>query len=132
MVNWEFFDNQTPESAKRLVDDLRAGRAGRAHPRRPAVHLQGDRPDPGRLPRRAPGRRRGDRRRGPRLADRSAAGQGREPGAARVVHPARARAHRGRRPRPGAEHLSSHDAPQETSASDPDAPGRARSAEEGE
>jgi len=26
MVNWEFFDNQTPESAKRLVDDLRAGR----------------------------------------------------------------------------------------------------------
>jgi NADH-quinone oxidoreductase subunit E len=27
MVNWEFFDNQTPESAKRLVDDLREGRA---------------------------------------------------------------------------------------------------------
>nr|BEK67764.1 NADH-quinone oxidoreductase subunit NuoE [Kitasatospora purpeofusca] len=26
MVNWEFFDNQTPESAKLLVDDLRAGR----------------------------------------------------------------------------------------------------------
>jgi NADH-quinone oxidoreductase subunit E len=26
MINWEFFDNQTPESAKRLVDDLRAGR----------------------------------------------------------------------------------------------------------
>jgi NADH-quinone oxidoreductase subunit E len=25
MVNWEFFDNQTPHSAKRLVDDLRAG-----------------------------------------------------------------------------------------------------------
>jgi NADH-quinone oxidoreductase subunit E len=25
MVNWEFFDNQTPESAKRLVDDIRAG-----------------------------------------------------------------------------------------------------------
>jgi NADH-quinone oxidoreductase subunit E len=25
MVNWEFFDNQTPESAKKLVDDLRAG-----------------------------------------------------------------------------------------------------------
>ena len=25
MVNWEFFDNQTPESATRLVDDLRAG-----------------------------------------------------------------------------------------------------------
>ena len=27
MVNWEFFDNQTPESAKQVVDDLRAGRA---------------------------------------------------------------------------------------------------------
>ncbi|BBA99422.1 putative NADH dehydrogenase I chain E [Actinacidiphila reveromycinica] len=26
MVNWEFFDDQTPESAKRLVDDLIAGR----------------------------------------------------------------------------------------------------------
>lgn len=25
MVNWEFFDNQTPESAKTLVDDLRDG-----------------------------------------------------------------------------------------------------------
>ncbi|WP_406500523.1 NADH-quinone oxidoreductase subunit NuoE [Streptomyces sp. NBC_00846] len=26
MINWEFFDNQTPESATRLVDDLIAGR----------------------------------------------------------------------------------------------------------
>ncbi|MFJ7248205.1 NADH-quinone oxidoreductase subunit NuoE [Kitasatospora sp. NPDC098652] len=26
MVNWEFFDDQTPQSARRLVDDLRAGR----------------------------------------------------------------------------------------------------------
>jgi NADH-quinone oxidoreductase subunit E len=26
MVNWEFFDNQTPESAKAIVDDLRDGR----------------------------------------------------------------------------------------------------------
>ncbi|MFN8078421.1 MAG: NADH-quinone oxidoreductase subunit NuoE [Kineosporiaceae bacterium] len=26
MVNWEFFDNQTPTSAKGLVDDLRSGR----------------------------------------------------------------------------------------------------------
>jgi len=25
MVNWEFFDNQTPQTAKKLVDDLRAG-----------------------------------------------------------------------------------------------------------
>ena len=27
MANWEFFDNQTPQSAVALVDDLRAGRA---------------------------------------------------------------------------------------------------------
>jgi NADH-quinone oxidoreductase subunit E len=26
MVNWEFFDNQTPESTKAVVDDLRAGK----------------------------------------------------------------------------------------------------------
>ena len=29
MVNWEYFDNQTPQSAKALVDDLRAGRSVR-------------------------------------------------------------------------------------------------------
>ena len=28
MVNWEFFDNQTPDSARQLVDDLRAGGEG--------------------------------------------------------------------------------------------------------
>ncbi len=27
MVNWEFFDDMTPEKAKKLVDDLRAGKA---------------------------------------------------------------------------------------------------------
>jgi NADH-quinone oxidoreductase subunit E len=26
MVNWEFFDNMTPEKAKQMVDDLRAGK----------------------------------------------------------------------------------------------------------
>jgi NADH-quinone oxidoreductase subunit E len=26
MVNWEFFDNMTPQSARQLVDDLRAGK----------------------------------------------------------------------------------------------------------
>src|SRR5699024_2809094 len=26
MANWEFFDNQTPDSTKQLVDDLRAGK----------------------------------------------------------------------------------------------------------
>jgi NADH-quinone oxidoreductase subunit E len=35
MVNWEFFDNQTPDSATRLVDDLRSGR--RVQPTRGAT-----------------------------------------------------------------------------------------------
>ena len=30
MVNWEFMDNQTPESARELVDDLRAGKEVRS------------------------------------------------------------------------------------------------------
>ncbi|MDF2419801.1 NADH-quinone oxidoreductase subunit NuoE, partial [Trueperella pyogenes] len=34
MVNWEFFDNQTPASAKQIVDDIRAGRD--LHPTRGA------------------------------------------------------------------------------------------------
>jgi NADH-quinone oxidoreductase subunit E len=29
MVNWEFFDNMTPQSARQLVDDLRAGNSVR-------------------------------------------------------------------------------------------------------
>jgi len=29
MVNWEFFDNQTPASARQLVDDIQAGKAVR-------------------------------------------------------------------------------------------------------
>ena len=32
MVNWEFFDNQTPDSARQLVDDLRAGKPGQPDP----------------------------------------------------------------------------------------------------
>lgn len=34
MVNWEFFDSQTPASAKQIVDDIRAGRD--LHPTRGA------------------------------------------------------------------------------------------------
>ena len=37
MVNWEFFDNQTPGSARQLVDDLRAGNPVR--PTRGPAHL---------------------------------------------------------------------------------------------
>ncbi|GAA2560313.1 MULTISPECIES: NADH-quinone oxidoreductase subunit NuoE [Streptomyces] len=119
MVNWEFFDNQTPQSAKRLVDDLRAGRpvaptrgaplctfketarilAGFPDEREGAVEATGS-AGPASLV-------------GLKLAKGEAA-------PARVVHP------RGEAPRDTpphepspTEHLSSHDAPQDTSASDP-------------
>ena len=35
MVNWEFFDNQTPESVLQLIDDIEAGRD--IHPTRGAT-----------------------------------------------------------------------------------------------
>ena len=37
MVNWEFMDNMTPESATQLVDDLRAGKRGPARPAARAI-----------------------------------------------------------------------------------------------
>jgi NADH-quinone oxidoreductase subunit E len=39
MVNWEFFDNMTPQSARQLVDDLRAGARSPRPGARAAVHL---------------------------------------------------------------------------------------------
>ena len=62
MVNWEFFDNQTPASARDLADQLRAGEPVDARPAAPpGVHVQADVPGARRLRRRA--RRRGRRRR---------------------------------------------------------------------
>ncbi|MFJ7101070.1 NADH-quinone oxidoreductase subunit NuoE [Streptomyces albogriseolus] len=131
MVNWEFFDNQTPESAKRMVDDLRAGRpvaptrgaplctfketarilAGFPDEREGAVEATGG-AGPASLI-------------GLKLAKGEAA-------PARVVHP------RGEAPQDApphepspAERLSSHDAPQDTAASDPSHPS-GPVAEEGE
>ena len=61
MVNWEFFDNQTPASARQLADDLRAGNpVTPTRGPRPAGHLARGGPDPGRLQRR-PGHRGSDR-----------------------------------------------------------------------
>ena len=67
MVNWEFYDNMTPQKA-RDAGGRPARRRGRrpAHPRRPpAVHLEAGRADPGRLPRRPGGRGEHRRRREP-------------------------------------------------------------------
>ncbi|WP_372345156.1 NADH-quinone oxidoreductase subunit NuoE [Streptomyces sp. KL116D] len=131
MVNWEFFDNQTPASAKQLVDDLRAGAevsptrgaplctfketarilAGFPDEREGAVEASGS-AGPASL-----------------IGLRLAKG---ETSPARVVHP-RAAATEGEAPHDPSptEHLSSHDAPQDTSASDPAHPA-GPTAEEGE
>ncbi|MET9495439.1 NADH-quinone oxidoreductase subunit NuoE [Streptomyces sp. NPDC006552] len=131
MVNWEFFDNQTPESAKRLVDDLRAGAevsptrgaplctfketarilAGFPDEREGAVEASGS-AGPASL-----------------IGLRLAKG---ETQPARVVHPRSETVEDGTPHEPSpSEHLSSHDAPQDTSASDPSHPA-GPAAEEGE
>ncbi|WP_171167706.1 NADH-quinone oxidoreductase subunit NuoE [Streptomyces sp. I05A-00742] len=117
MVNWEFFDNQTVESAKRLVDDLRAGRA--VEPTRGAplctyretARILAGFPDerPGAVE--ASGGAGHASLAGLRLA------KG-ETGPARVGPP-RGAPPLGERP---PDHPSSHDAPQPTSASDPEHP----------
>jgi NADH-quinone oxidoreductase subunit E len=136
MVNWEFFDNQTPAGAKRLVDDLRAGRP--VEPTRGArlctfketARILAGFPDE------RPGAVEASGSAGPaslvglRLARGEAA-------PARVVHPRDGGPHDDEpqdravhEPSP-AEHLGSHDAPQDTSASDPAHPA-GPTAEEGE
>ncbi|MGK5629040.1 NADH-quinone oxidoreductase subunit NuoE [Streptomyces sp. URMC 123] len=134
MVNWEFFDNQTPGSAKRLVDDLRAGRT--VEPTRGAplcTYRETSRILAG-FPDTRPGAVEASGGAGPAslIGLRLAKG---ETGPGRVVSPRSARRPDGPTgdetpgPRPGAQqaeapatHPSSHDAPQRTSASDPQHP----------
>ncbi|GAA3087229.1 NADH-quinone oxidoreductase subunit NuoE [Streptomyces rectiviolaceus] len=126
MVNWEFFDNQTPETAKRLVDDLRAG--VQVEPTRGAplctyketARILAGFPDERAGAVEATGGAGPASLIGLRLA------KGELP-QARVVHPRTG----GPQDEAPAEHLSSHDAPQETSASDPAHPA-GPTAEEGE
>ncbi|KUL36224.1 NADH dehydrogenase [Streptomyces sp. NRRL F-4489] len=139
MVNWEFFDNQTPGSARRLVDDLRAGRTvepTRGAPlctfRETARMLAG-------FPDERPGAVAASGGAGPAslVGLRLAKGEI-PPGAAtdHVIAPRTAgpaeeppSGHPGEQAPPG--HPSSHDAPQQTSASDEDFPA-GPTAEEGE
>ena len=96
MVNWEFFDNQTPESAAQLVDALRAGE--QVAPTRGAASVllvQADVPRAGRV-RRRPGRR-GRRGRWPD-GRRDAAGPRARLGGARRSPGGRRCGRRGRRP----------------------------------
>ncbi|MFD5876472.1 NADH-quinone oxidoreductase subunit NuoE [Streptomyces sp. NPDC060322] len=137
MVNWEFFDNQTPESATRLVDDLLAGRT--VEPTRGAplcTYKETSRilagfPDgrPGAVE--ASGGAGAASLIGLKLARGEAAPHarvvGQRGGTPQDAAPQDAQPHD---PSP-TEHLSSHDAPQQTSASDPEHPA-GPTAEEGE
>ncbi|MFE9410144.1 NADH-quinone oxidoreductase subunit NuoE [Streptomyces sp. NPDC006704] len=120
MVNWEFFDNQDPESAKRLVDDLRAGRP--VEPTRGAplcTYKETARILAG-FPDERPGAVAASGGAGPASLAGLRLARGETPGA-RVVHP-RGGQEPHDEPQPGSHHLSSHDAPQPTSASDPEHP----------
>ncbi|MFF2366513.1 NADH-quinone oxidoreductase subunit NuoE [Streptomyces sp. NPDC058122] len=127
MVNWEFFDNQTVDSAKRLVDDLRAGadveptRGARLCTFKETARILAGFPD----------EREGAVESGGSAGHASLVGLRLAKGEstpARVVHPRGGGAPQNQRP---AEHPSSHDAPQDTSASDPSHPA-GPVAEEGE
>lgn len=137
MVNWEFFDNQTVDSAKRLVDDLRTG--ADVEPTRGARLCTFK--DTARILAGFPDEREGAVEAGGSAGHASLVGlrlaKG-ESGPARVVHPRgaeapRERASEDRTPpeQPPAGHQSSHDAPQDTAASDPSHPA-GPVAEEGE
>jgi NADH-quinone oxidoreductase subunit E len=126
MVNWEFFDNQTPESARQLVDDLVAGRevrptrgaplctyketarilAGFPDEREGAVEAGG-----GAGPASLAGLRLHRGETGPRVVTQRAESPRDEAG----LHDTPTS------PSP-AEHPSSHDAPQQSAVSDPDHP----------
>ncbi|MGN5633052.1 NADH-quinone oxidoreductase subunit NuoE [Streptomyces sp. AC154] len=134
MVNWEFFDNQTPESATRLVDDLIAGRTVEPTRGAPLCSYKDTARILAGFPDERPGAVEATGGAGPASLIGLKLAKGEATPQPRVVSP-RGEAPRDAAPRDepqkGAEHLSSHDAPQETSASDPDHPA-GPAAEEGE
>ncbi|MGI5137873.1 MULTISPECIES: NADH-quinone oxidoreductase subunit NuoE [unclassified Streptomyces] len=123
MVNWEFFDNQTPQSAKSLVDDLRAGRQVEPTRGAPLCTFKETARMLAGFPDERDGAVEATGSAGPASLIGLRLSKGETP-TARVVHPRDGGPHD--EPRPGsvhdpspAEHLGSHDAPQDTSASDP-------------
>ncbi|MEU0282566.1 NADH-quinone oxidoreductase subunit NuoE [Streptomyces sp. NPDC088147] len=147
MVNWEFFDNQTPDSARRLVDDLREGQTVQPTRGAPLCTYKETARILAGFPDERPGAVEATGGAGPAslIGLRLAKGETAEP---RVVRPRDSGAPRDAA-QPGAEHLSSHarpspdhhpttspsgtpeTSPQQTSASDPDHPA-GPAAEEGE
>ncbi|MGW0565242.1 NADH-quinone oxidoreductase subunit NuoE [Streptomyces sp. NPDC003016] len=132
MVNWEFFDDQTPESAKRLVDDLRAGRPVRPTRGAPLCTYKETARILAGFPDGRPGAVEATGGAGPASLIGLRLAKGEAP-QHRVVHPrGEAQQQDGPPHDPSpSEHLSSHDAPQQTSASDPAHPAGPE-AEEGE
>ncbi|MFE7130010.1 NADH-quinone oxidoreductase subunit NuoE [Streptomyces sp. NPDC057638] len=119
MVNWEFFDNQDIPSARRLVDDLRAGREVRPTRGAPLCDFRATARVLAGFPDERPGAVAGGGGAGPASLIGLRLAQGETPH--RVVSPRgeSAEAVSDAPPGPGSQHLSSHDAPQRTSASDP-------------
>ncbi|MEO3978518.1 NADH-quinone oxidoreductase subunit NuoE [Streptomyces sp. CAU 1734] len=128
MVNWEFFDNQTPQSARRIVDDLRAGRPVQPTRGAPLCTFKETARILAGFPDERPGAVEGGGGAGPasliglRLAKgeaipaRVVSPRGETPAAPAGTVPGDA-ADTGQR-----HHLSSHDAPQKTADSDPHHP----------
>ncbi|PJE95538.1 NADH-quinone oxidoreductase subunit NuoE [Streptomyces carminius] len=137
MVNWEFFDNQTPDSAKKMVDDLRAGREVRPTRGAPLCTFKETARILAGFPDERPGAAEGEAGEasliGLRLARGEAARSGTGPAATgrKVVSPrggeglpaaaeqGQPTTETGEAPDP---HPSSHDAPRKTAASDPENP----------
>ncbi|MFI6467582.1 NADH-quinone oxidoreductase subunit NuoE [Streptomyces sp. NPDC050528] len=128
MVNWEFFDNQTPASARRLVDDLRTGAPVEPTRGAPMCTFKETARILAGFPDERPGAVEASGGAGPASLVGLRLARG-ETGPARVVHPRGSGAPQDSSPT--TEHLSSHDAPQDTSASDPAHPA-GPVAEEGE
>ncbi|QKW08492.1 NADH-quinone oxidoreductase subunit NuoE [Streptomyces sp. NA04227] len=122
MVNWEFFDNQNVESAKRLVDELRAGATVEPTRGAPLCTFKETARILAGFPDERAGAVEATGGAGPASLVGLRLAKGQSP-YAQVVAPRaeRIREQPPHEPSP-TEHLSSHDAPQETSASDPDHP----------
>ncbi|MCZ4122230.1 NADH-quinone oxidoreductase subunit NuoE [Streptomyces sp. H39-S7] len=130
MVNWEFFDNQTPDSAKHLVDDLIAGREVRPTRGAPLCTYKETARILAGFPDQRPGAVEATGGAGPASLAGLRLSRGEALSGADAGRPARRpsvpqqgetpAASSGSPGHPGpAEHASSHDAPQETAVSDP-------------
>ncbi len=118
MVNWEFFDNQTVESAKRLVDELRAGAEVRPTRGAPLCTFKQTSRILAGFPDERPGATEATGGAGPASLAGLRLAKGETP-AGRVVGPRAEPAPPKSAAGPGGTHPSSHDAPERTAASDP-------------